>query len=503
VGRENDLIRLHQQLQESDRAAISAIQGMGGIGKSELALQYAHQQRELNTYPGGIAWLNARENVGLQVVNFAQFCWQLVPPEGDLDDKVRFCWQQWREGETLIILDDVQAYEAIRPYLPPSQSRFKVLLTTRLNLGSSVRKLKLAVLSEAAALELLRSLTSAERIETQLDEAKQLCEWLGYLPLALELVGRYLARKPDLSLTELWNRLQAKRLAAKALKDRAPDMTAPLGVAAAFELSWQDLTPPAQQLAHLLSLFALAEIPWAAVAACWTREAEVLEDLRDEQLTGRYLLTRTQPDTYQLHQLLREFFAAKRLQTDDIGLRQAFAQVMLNVAQHIPQTPTQDLIQALAPAMPHLAEVATHYLTALDPENVIWLFTGLGRFYQGQGTYHLAEPWCQQCVEVARSLLGEAHPDVAASLNNLAGLYESQGRYEEAELLYLEALPIVFNVLGESHPNTQTVWQNFVTFLMQVIQDNRITELSEHPLTQDLIQQIMAGEARENGESES
>jgi len=59
-----------------------------------------------------------------------------------------------------------------------------------------------------------------------------------------------------------------------------------------------------------------------------------------------------------------------------------------------------------------------------------------------------------------KRLLGENHPDVATSLNNLAYLYKSQGRYEEAEPLFLQALAIAEQALGENHPNTVTIREN-------------------------------------------
>jgi tetratricopeptide (TPR) repeat protein len=67
----------------------------------------------------------------------------------------------------------------------------------------------------------------------------------------------------------------------------------------------------------------------------------------------------------------------------------------------------------------------------------------------------------QQALEMRRRLLGEEHPDVATSLNNLAGLYESQGRYSEAEPLYQQALEIYERQLGVNHPYTVTCRKNF------------------------------------------
>jgi hypothetical protein len=73
-------------------------------------------------------------------------------------------------------------------------------MTTRSHFGSPVQEVQLDVLSEAEALELLRVLVQDDRVDQEIDRAKQLCKWLGYLPLGVELVGRYLAEDEDLSL---------------------------------------------------------------------------------------------------------------------------------------------------------------------------------------------------------------------------------------------------------------------------------------------------------------
>ena len=69
---------------------------------------------------------------------------------------------------------------------------------------------------------------------------------------------------------------------------------------------------------------------------------------------------------------------------------------------------------------------------------------------------------------MTKLLLGENHPHVALSLNNLAGLYDSQGRYTEAEPLYLEAINIFRERLGENHPHTQTFYRNYLEMLSQL-----------------------------------
>lgn len=307
VGRQNDLKRLHQQLQPGSPVAISAVSGMGGIGKTELALEYARQQYRTGTYPGGICWFRAREDVGSQIISFARSLLNLTPPDDlELADKVRWCWGRWREGFTLVILDDVQDYGEVRSFLPPTESRFQVLMTTRSHFGSPVQELQLDVLSEAEALELLRAIVTQNGehpdprfLQETRDLEPQLCQWLGYLPLGIELVGRYLARKPDTSLATLWQRLQKERLDAIAFQQAELGMTASLGVAAAFELSWQDLEESAQQLATVLSLFALVEIPWTLVEQCLPEmDAEELEEIRDRSLLGANPLKRVGQGMY-------------------------------------------------------------------------------------------------------------------------------------------------------------------------------------------------------------
>ncbi|MEH2423591.1 MAG: tetratricopeptide repeat protein [Nostoc sp.] len=460
VGRAEELVSLSQQLQANNQLVITAINGMGGVGKTELATQYALIHLLLSTYKGGICWLRARtEDVGLQVVQFARIHLDLNPLEDlDLPAQVQYCWQHWREGDVLLVLDDVIEYQKVQPYLPPS-SRFKVLITTRQRLGISIKELSLDVLQPEAALELLKSLLkeTPERIERELAVANQLCEWLGYLPLGVELVGRYLARKQDLSLAEMLRRLENKRLDERSLsksKSEA-DMTAQRGVLAAFELSWQELKDGDKQLGCLLGLFAAAPIPWKLVEQCLPKEeAEDLEEIRDDSLLNLHLLQRKGEGIYQLHPLLRQFFQYKCTGLEKAEeLKRSVCRVMVAVAKDIPQTPTLQQITDVSPTIPHIAEVAKNLIQYVINQDLIWAFLGNAQFYDGQGLYNQATPWLEQCLKVAKNRLGEEHPLVAQSLHNLAGIYYSQGRYSEAEAMYLQSLELRQRLLGEEHPD--------------------------------------------------
>ena len=233
------------------------------------------------------------------------------------------------------------------------------------------------------------------------------------------------------------------------------DMTAVHeSAAAAFDLSWQDLSKNEQQLAYCLSLFSLAPIPWNMVEVLSEEDEEDLEDWRDDGLINHSLLTRIRSGTYQLHQLIREYFRSKLGDWPEAdNLKRSFCQRVSQVAQEVPQTPTREQILDIAPAIPHLTEVTTTWIDSLNSENLILPFVGLGKFYEGQGLYLEAKTWYERCVQVVRQKSQE-NPIVLASIQgHLARIYQFQGQYTEAENLYRRVLEIQENYLQASSPD--------------------------------------------------
>ncbi|MBD2502824.1 tetratricopeptide repeat protein [Anabaena azotica] len=498
VGREAELQELHQLLQENQQVAIAAIAGMGGVGKTQLALQYANSHRL--SYQGGICWLSAPQDVGVQLEDFALSVLKLNPPPEDLGSnlvrRIKYYLNNWREGEVLLVIDNVTNYrEEVRCYLESVPSRFKQLITTREKLQSPIVRLDLDVLTPLAAMQLLKSIVGRERLRREPLVARELCKRLGYLPLGLELVGRYLLGDKELSLAEMLQYLEKEGLNHEALKEVPQEMRVKLGVAAAFELSWRRLRENAQHLGCLLSLFAQAPIPWELVEGITiNNEAQNWKQARRE-LLQLHLLQRKAEGVYQLHPLLREFFQYKLTGLEQAEeFKRALCQVMISIAKKIPNSPTLQQIKNFGPAIPHLTQVANDLIKFTSDDDLIWSFLGNARFYNGQGLYTKAEPWYYQCLEATKKRLGKEHPYVASSLNNLAGLYRDQGRYSEAEPLYSQALAMWRKLQGEEHPDVASSLNNLAglyrdqgrhskaeLLLIQALAMQRKLQGEEHP----------------------
>ncbi len=331
-GREEALNELHQKLQQANQLAITSIRGIGGIGKTELAIQYA--RRFCGDYPGGVWWLRvpagnlAGQIADITQMRFPAFNWEVWKERESETSKLQYCWPFWQgQGKALVIFDDVEDYDDTRRYLP-TIAAVRVLVTTRLKIDG-MEQLLLGKLSEAAALAFLASLVGEARLaEGGGEEAKRLCAELGYLPLALELVGKYLAIDEGLAISRLRADLQEQGMLSHEALNRDRDegwtLTAERGVRAAFEMSWKYLNKAGEyvaiRLGMMFTVFGRAPIRWTLIEQteeqdCVRRGAifdrQRLTQGRIKLLSLSLIETEKENATYSIHPLILAFFREK------------------------------------------------------------------------------------------------------------------------------------------------------------------------------------------------
>lgn len=229
VGRDPDLHRLHTLLRCGTSLPVginpAGLSGMGGIGKTQLAVEYAYRYRE--SYPGGVLWINAAEPL---MTGFAQLGRRLAQPASDLtrDDEIKVLADYLRQQpHTLLILDNLaDPAELNMPvgidFVPAALACYILFTTRRRDLGH-FRSFTVNVLDEDAAMKLL--LREPGR-RAALDpghpvhhEALAICAMVGFLPLALEIAGAHLAQRPTLPLSQYREEL-LRRGALPVLDDR-------------------------------------------------------------------------------------------------------------------------------------------------------------------------------------------------------------------------------------------------------------------------------------------
>jgi tetratricopeptide (TPR) repeat protein len=495
VGRAKELKALAELLApEGSRVYLT---GMGGVGKSELALQHAYNA--LEHYSGGIVRLDARQGLvamASQVVSFVRGTFPAVNlPEDQSKSPIELlalCWSQWPAGATppepvLLILDDqrgdAEGYAAERQLLAGLPPRFRRLLTQREPAPTSAKAIDLPLLRREASLELLALQAGEggpERLKAESQPADGLCAEVGDLPLALVLLGARLAERPDLRLGQLLVELRAKGAEAKALQQAHPELGAQRGVVEALLISWEPLSAAAKSLGVLLGVMAPAVIPWELVEACRLPEQEVEEGSAfgepQSELWRAQLLERLGEGRYRLHPLVRQFIRLQSRELEEVvgrWRRQLAAVVAEICSERIPQTLTLAQVEALEPVLPHIRQVAEHCAGELSAEDLIGPFTGLARVAEHQALFAEALRWYEQGLTECEQRLGPEHPGTASALINLAALLQVTNRMAEAEPLMRRALAIDEACCGNDHPK-MAIDLNNLAHLLQAT--NRLSE---------------------------
>lgn len=460
TGRVELLERLHLALTANERAALTALSGLGGIGKTQTAIEYAYRHR---AYYRLIWWLRAEETATL-AADFSALAGPLgLDVSGDQGKTIEAVRERLdREDGWLLIFDNAEEAGDLRPYLP-LQRRGRVIITSRNpNWGGVAHPLPVAVMSEEEAVALLLRY----RDEDEKSDAKELAEALGYLPLALAQARAY-SEHVGCTLGAYLDLLRRREAELLAQPHTPGDYGLP--VAAAWDLAFETIqdTPGAADLLNLLSYLA----PEAFPKDLLTEHADKLQDdlaaialdpfKLDAAIAAlrRASLMEAAGDTLTTHRLVQAITRSRCRAADaELGVvEQAIKLVdapLHEEAWDIRQWPVYARLLA------HATTIADHAEQhEVAPETTGRILNQIALYHFSQAAYDEALPLCKRDIEITEKALGPDHPDLAISLNTLATLLRHMGHYEEALPLIKHAIEIGEKALGPDHPNL-AVWLN-------------------------------------------
>ena len=524
TGREDVLTHLHETLVTEKNVALTqprVISGLGGIGKTQLAIEYAYRYRNDYQY---VFWVRA-DTYELLVSDFNDIANSINLSIKDEKDQGLIVgavknWLQTYAG-WLLIFDNADDLEGVRNFLP-KQGKGHVLLTTRAPvLGIEAQGIELdAMKPEESDLFLLRrakllaldaSLDTVSDIDRR--KAQEIVETMGNLPLALVQAGAYIERT-QCGLSGYLERYQKRR--AELLKERsglASDHPEP--VATTWSLSFEKVeqtNPAAADLLRLCAFLHPDAIPEEILIDGASALTQALQAAANDVLAldnaivelRRYSLIRRNLDakTLTIHRLVQAVLKDTMHESYHYEWAERAVRVV-NVVFPKVQFSTWERCQLYLPHVQLCAELikqwnmgfpeaarllndAGYYLSergqypeaeallkqALtirekmpSPElaDIAQSQNNLAEVYRLQGKYAQALPLFEQSLASRKQILGPEHPDVASTLNNIAKLYFHQAKYPQAEQLYQRALALREKALGSEHPDVALTLSNMAT----------------------------------------
>ncbi|WP_238598594.1 AfsR/SARP family transcriptional regulator [Saccharothrix sp. ALI-22-I] len=316
TGREKEIADLSEP---ASTVVITAIGGAGGIGKTALALHWAHQH--LDDFPDGQLYVNLRgfdpagDPVAPQTAlrGFLEALGVGDPP-ADLDAQAALYRSLLADKRILVVLDNARDTTQIIPLLPGG-AHCTVLVTSRVQLiglltAHGARSVALDVLDERESREFLTARLGAERVEAEPDVTGELLALCGGLPLALSIIAARAVTQPDLPLSALTDELKDQRL--DALDDLSADLRT------VFACSLRVLAPEAKQLFGLLGLTCAPDLSLRAITAL-TGLPNTRKLLRE--LEAAHLVQQHRVGRYRMHDLVRLYAAEVAPASADANLR--------------------------------------------------------------------------------------------------------------------------------------------------------------------------------------
>jgi tetratricopeptide (TPR) repeat protein len=470
TGREKILEALRAALERRGRAALS---GLGGVGKTQTATEYAYLYRK--EYQS-VFWARA-ESPDTLLPDFVAIATALHLPESAAQKQKEAVGavQHWLEANPgwLLVLDNADDLALARDFIP-RDTPGHILLTTRAQATSAVaERVEIQKMAAAeGALFLLRraGITARDAPPSAASDgdrqlAEQISREFGGLALALDQAGAFIEEAPS-SLAEYLEFYQSERL--KLLDERGGLGDHP-SVSVTFSLAFKKVAEASAAAADLVRLCAFLapdaipeEIFREGAVELGENLAKVATPVDFAQVlkeAGRHSLIERNPQskTLDIHRLVQ---AVVRDGMEKAEQRQWAERAVRAVDRSFPDVEFSSWpkCERFLPQAQACAALVDEF--GFEFAEAARLFNQAGLFLTERARYAEAEPLYQRALRIWEKALGPEHPDVATSLNNLAELCRAQGKYAEAEPLHQRALGIREKALGPEHPDVATSLNN-------------------------------------------
>jgi tetratricopeptide (TPR) repeat protein len=475
------LRRLRASLTRPDggTAAIAgrAVHGLGGVGKTRAAMEYAWAHRAQYT---ALALLDAETPEKLHAGIAALVGPLRLPEQSVPDETVRMeaalAWLNANQGWFLILdnIDTQPALDAANRLLGRLQGGH-VLLTSRLTAGFArgVERLDLDVLSldDAASFLLEATDTGRRKAADDAAQARTLAEVLGQLALALEMAAATIEARGlgFAAYRTLWQGNRARVIGWADQKITGYHHA----VAETWQTSVDQLTEAGRHLLERLAFLAPDPVP-ASLLDVPVPGVE-LEDVGAalDDLAAFSLVTRdVDSGTFVVHRLVQDVTRRGLAEAGTTMARLPEALGWVNAAFTGNPQDVRTWVR-LDPLAPHAVAMTVHADAAGVPEPSAHLMDRLATLFQTRGLYSPADKLFHRAVAIAEKRYGPNGAGAAVYLNNLALLLQATNRLGEAEPLYRRALGIDEASYGKDHPNVATDLNNLAELLRAT---NRLDE---------------------------
>ncbi len=480
TGRDKILEDLHRAFtKNSTTPPIQVVSGLGGLGKTQTAIEYAYQHREDYAY---VFWVRADSLLALST-GFVEIARLLNLPEKDAqspDDTV-CAVNRWLESNSgwLLIFDNADEPESLKEFRPRN-AKGHVLLTSRAQVFDTlgiVKPLEIDAMLPEEALEFLFTRTGRDDDNAaEREAAAQLAGELGYLPLALEQAGAFITAKKA-RFRDYLASYRKRRL--ELLKESGPVAgDYPESVATTWAINFQEVKEVSEAASDLLRVSAFLSPDRIPLELITKGKAELgdalsaaLAEVDDDPLAlnqvleplTRYSFIRFDSDsqTYSIHRLVQEVLRDGM----DADIQRLWAKRIIRALdQAFPYVEFNDwpLCERLLPHAKAAAKLIEKW--DLTFEEAARLLNQAAFYSSERGQYADAVLLTKRSLAIREKGLGVDHPHVAQSFNNLAVLYDSQGKYAESESLYKRSLAIYEKAMGPDHPDVALSLNNLAEF---------------------------------------